>query len=162
MNIRSEMNLKIKVSYNQTTLISDSKKLNKIYVNKYSISYGIERVLVEHFEPEKKDNNSEEEVPETYDIKCFGVGDLTVTVTFNGKETVYDLNSEAGNNIVQFFEYGTYTVQIVDSMGTTEVFEFVYKKELNTSALLLIGLSGIIVLVIVIFVLRARAKIGTR
>jgi hypothetical protein len=88
--------------------------------------------------------------------------DITLSVTFNGVTTDYILNSENGQNTISFTEYGTYTVRLVDSMGTQTSGVFKYSKKLNTSALALIILSAIIVLAILAFIMISRGKVKTR
>lgn len=156
MNILSTMDLSIKFSVSVSTF---DETLKKTYVNKYSISYGVEQVSIEEYEPVVEEG---EEVVDALDIVCYGVGDLTITVHCNGKETVYTLNSEKKKNTLSFTEYGTYTIKIVDSMGTTETYVFEFEKKLNMSAIILIVLSSIIVLVVVLFILKARSKLATR
>ena len=87
---------------------------------------------------------------------------MIVTVTVNGKTTTHNLNYEKNKATLCLSEYGTYTIRLVDSMGTETVKIYKLEKKMNTSALLLIGLSSFIVVVIVLFVLKARAKIPTR
>lgn len=157
-NILSAMDLSTSFSAYSSTI--RSKHLDKTFINKYTISYGMEQVSLEKFEKEKSDD--EKNKAETLNIRVQGVGDIKVYVTFNGNTTEYILNSEKGNDELEFTEYGTYTIRIVDSMGTEMAKVFALKKSLNFSAIALIILSSIIVAVIILFVLKARAKVATR
>ncbi len=140
---------------------SEDITLRKTYVNTFNIKYGVKAVNIEEYTPESKDDVSYG--PGFY-VKVYGVGDITVYVTVNGKEQEPLIrNSETGNNAVNIEGYGTYTIRIVDSMGTeSKTMTFTIKKGLNTSALVLIGLSGVIAAVVIIFILRARGKVATR
>ena len=124
------------------------------------IRFGIKKVLIEEFTPEPKEEN--EKIPDGVYLKIYGVGDITVTLTFNGNTEVFTLNSEAGNNIISRTEYGKYDIKVVDSMGTETTYSTTLKKKLNTSALVLIFLSSIIGGCVLLFVMKARGKVATR
>lgn len=162
-NINSPMEFKVKFSSQQAEV---DETINKTYVNRYEIMYGMEDALIQKIEAQPSTGeDDEEEAPAPTDsltVQFFGVGALKVTVTFNNQTTVYDLNSEEGNNTLTFTEYGTYTFELVDSMGTTRTAMFTLEKKLNTSAIVLIVLSCVIVAAVVIFVLVARSRIKTR
>ena len=161
-NILSSMQLSTKFDINANV---HEQRLHKTFINKYTISYGKEGVSIKQVEIEVGEN---EKKVDKIDLNFFGVGNLRVEVTFNGKTTVYTeiderpLSSESGNNLLTFTEYGVYTVKLVDSMGTETVQIFELKKKLNVSALALIILSSLLAAIIAIFVLRARGKDATR
>lgn len=158
-NILSSLNVKTKFKSSGATEIP--KTLGKTYTNEYTISYGVQSVSMEQFDLVKEDGGEKVSVPGLH-LKVFGVGDITLSVTFNGVTTDYILNSEEGNNTISFTEYGTYTVRLVDSMGTQTSGVYKYAKKLNTSAIALIILSAIIVLAIVAFIMISRGKVKTR
>ena len=158
-NILSSLNVKTKFKSSGATEIP--KTLGKTYTNTYTISYGVQSVSMEQFDLVKEDGGEKVTVPGLH-LKVFGVGDITLSVTFNGVTTDYILNSEKGQNTISFTEYGTYTVRLVDSMGTQTSGVFKYSKKLNTSAIALIILSGIIVLAIGAFIMISRGKVKTR
>jgi hypothetical protein len=153
------MNLNIK--YNSSGDSVQAKHLGKTYTNIYTISYGVQAVILERYELIIKDGSEETVVPGLH-LRVYGVGDITLDVTYNGVTTSYTLNSEIGQNTISFYDYGSYTVKMVDSMGTQTAGVYKYSKKLNTSALALILLSSLLVLIILVFVLVARGKIKTR
>ncbi len=157
-NILSSMNLSTSFSVNSSTI--RNKLLDKTFINKYTISYGMEQVSIEKYEKEKDDDDKSKTA--SLNLRFYGVGDMKVYVTLNGTTTEYELNSEKGVNTLEFTDYGTYTVRVVDSMGTELTQIFALKKSLNFSALALIILSSIIAGVIVLFILSARSKVKTR
>ena len=154
--IDSQMNFNIKF----TTSSEIPVELEKTFINRFSIRYGIKRVLIEEFEPEPKDEN--EKVPDGVYLKIYGVGDIIVTLTYNGVAETFILNSEEGNNTISRTEYGKYDIKIVDSMGTEASYSINFKKKLNTSALVLIVLGSIIGTCVLLFVMKARGKVATR
>lgn len=144
----------------KTNFSVDDINLKKIYINRFNVKFGVKKVAIEEYTPEPEDD--EESVPAGVYVKVYGVGDLTVYVTFNGKTEVLTLNSEKGNNSIDRTEYGKYTIRVVDSMGSETTATFTHKKGLNTSAMVLIVLGSIIAGVIVLFILKARGKVATR
>lgn len=154
--IDSQMNFNIKF----TTSNEIPVELEKTFINRFSIKFGIKKVLIEEFEPEPKDEN--EKIPDGVYLKVYGVGDITVTLTYNGVSETFILNSEEGNNIISRTEYGKYEIKVVDSMGTTSSYSVNFKKKLNTSALALIVLGSIIGTIVLLFVMKARGKVATR
>ena len=156
--IDSKMNFNIKFTKSGESEIP--VELNKTFINRFSIRFGIKKVLVEEFKPEPKDEN--EKIPDGVYLKIYGVGDITVTLTYNGNTETFILNSEAGNNIISRTEYGKYDIKIVDSMGTETTYSTTLKKKLNNSAMILIVLSSIIGTCVLLFVIKARGKIATR
>lgn len=139
----------------------ESLTLDKTFINRFEIRFGVKSVSVKTFEPVPANEN--EKVPDGLYVQVFGVGDITVYLTTNGQTEVFVLNSEKGNNYISREGYGVYTIKIVDSMGTeSQEYVFEIKKGLNTSALILVVLSSIIISVIVIFVMKARGRVATR
>lgn len=155
--IKSEIDLIVKF----TTTEENAINLKKTYVNTFIIKYGVKAVKVEKYTPSTKDD---EKVPVGLYLKVYGVGDITVYLTINGKEQEpITLNSENGNNAIDLVGYGTYSIRIVDSMGTeSQTMTYSVKKGLNTSALVLIGLSALLATIIIVFILKARGKVATR
>lgn len=152
-NIRSSLkvNFSALTEAQQDTPTPHSETLIKTYVNTYEIRFGMEQV------------NMQAAISATaISVAFYGVGDINVAVTFNGKTENYVLNSETNNNVLSFYEYGTYTFTMVDSMGTTTSNSFTLKQSLNTSAIVLIVLSAVILLFIIIFILRARGKVHAK
>ena len=156
MNILDDMILSTKIN----NLATRDHHLDKTFINNYTISYGMERVSIEKIEIVVSDEEKKKE--DKLDIQFKGVGKLTVRVTYNRKTTEYELNYEAGNSTLTFNEYGTYSIELVDSMGTRTTATFSLDKKLNFSALALIVLSSIIVGVVLLFVVRARGRVATR
>ena len=139
--------LQFKIKYGEIER-GETTKLEKVYENNYSVSYGRQLVsLTAHIEKD------------FIEFTCQGVGELTVEVTFADETVPYALQS--GERLT-FYEYGTYTVKITDSMGTTDTQTFKLSKKLNTSSIILIVLSSAILIVIVVFVLISRSKPKTR
>ncbi len=158
--IPSQMSIQIKFT---TTPSSENTTLSKIYINEYSIMYGMQRVDVIRKPSVSIDGEGKEVVVTgSMTIEFYGVGDMIVNVQFNGKTTTYELNSEENNNSLTFAEYGTYNFHLVDSMGTVKDVTFNLEKSLNVSAIVLIVLSSVIALAIILFILIARAKVKTR
>ena len=155
-NILDDMTLVTKIN----NLGNRRHPLFKTFINEYTISYGMERVSIDKIEIVVDDDEKKKE--DKLDIECKGVGKLIVKVTFNHKTTEYELNYEEGNSTLTFTEYGTYSIELVDSMGTKTTATFSLDKKLNFSALALIILSSIIVGVVLLFVIRARGKVATR
>ena len=156
----NKIDSKIEFNIKFTTSGEIHIELEKSFVNRFSIKYGIKKVLIEEFEPEPADEN--EKVPDGVYLKVYGVGDITVTLTFNGNTETFILNSENGDNIISRTEYGKYDIKIVDSMGTEASYSIDFKKKLNTSALVLIVLGSIIGGCVLLFVMKARGKVATR
>ena len=154
--IDSQMNFNIKF----TTSSEIPVELEKTFINRFTIKFGIKKVLIEEFTPEPEEEN--EKVPDGVYLKVYGVGDITVTLTYNGVSETFILNSEEDNNIISRTEYGKYEIKVVDSMGTTASYSVNFKKKLNTSALVLIVLGSIIGTCVLLFVMKARGKVATR
>jgi len=139
---------------------TQNSTFNKTYINTFTIFFGISQVNITQYARMVTEGNSQT-AASTLDIRIYGVGKINVTVIFNGQKTYYEFQ-EYEDKVLSFSEYGTYQVNVVDEMGTTAAKSFSYQKSLNTSAFLLIGLSAILVLGIVIFIIRARTKVSTR
>ena len=147
--------IQFSVKYGDRTPTNSNKVLDITYLNEYYIMYGMQTVDISSVTNE--DNNA-------ITFTFLGVGDMTVYITYNGVESVYTFNSEKLDNKITFSEYGTYSITLVDSMGTmpTEAYVVDFEKGLNTSALILIILSSIIVLAIVVFIIMVRSRVRTR
>lgn len=158
VNINSPMEFKVKFTTIQEEL---DQNINKTYVNEYQIMFGMEDALIQRVETQVSEDEESNQT-DSMTIEFYGVGNLTITVTFNNQETIYDLNSEEGRNSLVFTEYGTYYFELVDSMGTTRTAVYTLEKQLNVSAIVLIVLSCVIVAAVVIFILVARSRIKTR
>ena len=141
-----------KISSNGTTHTSNTQTLNKTFINNFEISYGMPQASIDTSASTKTAVN----------VAFYGVGNLTVTVTFGDEIRTFSLNSETGNNTLTFTDYGSYSFVVVDSMGNTDAKTFKLSKSLNTSAIVLISLSCVLVLFITIFILRARGKVSTK
>ncbi len=159
-NYRHKIDSQMEFTVKFTTSTEIPIELEKTFINRFTIKFGIKRVLIEEFEPEPADEN--EKVPDGVYLKVYGVGDITVTLTFNGITETFILNSENDNNTISRTEYGKYDIKIVDSMGTEASYSINFKKKLNTSALVLIVLGSIIGTVVLLFVMKARGKVATR
>lgn len=159
-NILSTMNLRIKFSTRLDLESNPDTELKKTFINTYTISYGMQQVAINKVVVEKSDD--EKSKADSLDFEFYGVGTLLVRVLFNGQVTEYELNSELGNNTLSFTEYGTYQIYLVDSMGTEISGVYKLSKKLNTSGLILVILSGIIVAIVAVFILRARRNVATR
>ena len=92
-------------------------------------------------------------------LQCFGVGDITVEVTYNSQTKNFVVKS---GEILEFEDYAVYNVRITDSMGTTTTASFSYLKPVSVSAIILIVLVGVIVLAVVLFIISSRGKVKTR
>lgn len=150
--IKNSDPIRFYISYNK--VVEDTqKKLNISYRNDYSIIYGLQQVsLTFAVDSETKALN----------ITCLGVGDMVVEITLNGTTTTYNLNSEENNSKISLTEYGTYTVSLVDSMGTSTATSYKYAKKMNMSTIILISLSCVIVLAVVVFIMSVRGRVKTR
>ncbi len=142
--------IKFKISFDNSQNSTDIE-LEKTYINTFSISLGNEKVSI------TGDTSSGGLV-----ISCYGVGNLTVNVTFGGETITYDLNYEEGEYTLTFSDYGTYTVTLVDSIGTKTSATFSLTKKLNTSSILLIAFSALLLVIILVFVLLSRGTPKTR
>lgn len=161
--LSSEIKLNISYTNNKGDLIIETEEnstFKKTYINEFTIFFGISQINIERYKRIVEDGNDSSEAT-TLDIKIKAVGSIDVAVTFNGKTTYYKF-SEKENKVLSFSEYGTYSIHVVDEMGTAKSASFTYEKSLNTSAIILIVLSSVIVLAIVAFILFSRAKVSTR
>lgn len=159
--IESKLFIKYEYSLFPQFNSDDDFDLDKTFINRFNVKFGVKKVHIEKYTPEKK--SEDEKIPVGLYVKVYGVGEITAYVTSNGKTEVLKLNSEAGNNQIIKLGYGTYKIKIVDSMGTeSETYTFAIKKGLNTSAMILIVLSAILASIIVVFILKARGKVATR
>ena len=92
-----------------------------------------------------------------------GIGTITAKITFNGVTTTYTMPDDVeGSKILTFNEFGTYKIQFSDEMNTTKIQTIKFSKPLNTSTILLVGISGLILAMILVFVLISRKKVATR
>ncbi len=124
--------------------------LPKTYLNEYKIDFAMQEVSIEQLED--KENKS-------LILKFMGIGEIKVNVTVNSVTSTYTIQSGESLN---FVEYGIYSIQIEDSMGTIGTATFNYKKPVSMSAVIMLVLIGIIVLAIVLLVLSSRGKLKTR
>ncbi len=158
INYTFNIDSRMEIFWNFSNGPEQNETINKSYINRYSISYGMQRVEITSTTSEGDDDN-----PKGITIKVQGVGDITVSVSVDGGEAeVRTLNSERGNGTWFFGDYGKYSVTITDSMGTTSSATFDFKQSVNASTIVLIVLSAVIVSVVVFFVLRARGRVKTR
>lgn len=155
--INSPMQFNVKFSSSNTT--EPTTTLNKTFINDYQITLGQLKISISKTTIKTSDENAD---TSGLHIQVQGVGDMIVTVTFNGEQTVYNLNSEKKNSILSFKEYGTYHIHVVDSMGYESSGSFSYEKTLNFSDLAIIILSVLLVTIIAVFILVARGKVKTR
>ena len=125
--------------------------------NEYFVDFAMQAVSIEQVEV--SDPNDAKKKLNVLGLKFMGVGDINVTVTINSITTNHTVKS--GETLV-FETFGTYSVHIEDSMGTTGTGVFKLKKAVSMSAIILIVLVGIIVLAVVLFILSARGKLKTR
>ncbi len=153
--IESSINLSIKFSLSA----EKAEKLDKTFVNRFDIKFGVKKVSIEKYTPVP---SGEEKVPPGVYLKVFGVGDITAYITYNGNTEIITLNSEKNQNTIDRTEYGVYTIRIVDSMGSEMTETITFKKGLNMSAIIFIVLLSIIGVVIALFILKARGKVATR
>ena len=154
-NIKSKMNLTtsvLRVGEGQEAAV----ELSKTYVNKYYVEYAMQAVEIESVELKAEGSNN---VLQQLNLKFNGIGDISVQVEYNGTTTNYSLQS---GDILSFTSYGVYTVTMTDSMGTTTTDTFNYAKPVSISSLLLIGLVGVVVLVVALFIISSRGKVQTR
>lgn len=147
--------IKLMIKFTSVTPSEDTT-LNKSYKNKYKIRYGMQQVAVEKVPVLDDDGN---EITTSLQLKFYGVGQIEVEIEFDGEIKNYSIQS---TETLTFTEYGVYNVKVVDSMGTVGTYSYEIKKSLNTSAIVLIILSVLLVSMIVAFVLISRAKIKTR
>ena len=147
--INSSDPIKFSVAHNGTESLSESM-LNITYVNKYKIVLGIQEVAISF------SKNEDETV--LY-ITCKGVGNSEYTIRVNDTEKT---GTFYGETTIAMEEYGTYSIYMIDSMGTTGNSGFKFSKKMNTSSLILIGLSAFMIAVIALFVLKVRGRVKTR
>lgn len=148
-----------KRAQDETIEVSNSI-FTKEHVNKFKIFFGVSQVDIYRF-ARMISENGETKQASTLDIQINGVGRITATVTYNGEKTEF-IFEDHEESILSFSNFGTYEIYVVDEMGTIKSASFNYQKTLNTSAILLIALSSILVLGVVIFIMRSRAKVATR
>jgi hypothetical protein len=158
--INSDYPLELYADFTGSEPSTTPHTLPKTYVNNYVVTLGQLKISIQKVSIVAKD---EKEDTSGLHIEIKGVGDMVVTVTYNGKETVYHCNSEEKiNSVLTFKGYGKYHVHVVDSMGYEASQSFSYDKQLNFSDLAIIILASLLVAIIAIFVLRARGKVKTR
>lgn len=152
--------MKISVKFTSSAEPDPAITLNKTFINNYTITLGKLKIDIS-----KTTITSTDEKADTSGLHILvqGVGDMVVTVTFNGEKSTYYCNSERKlNNVLTFKEYGTYHIHVVDSMGYESSRSFSYEKTLNFSDLAIIILSVLLVTIIAVFILVARGKVKTR
>ena len=153
--------MRFDVAYNERIPVDElnnsesTKILDITYRNTYKIMYGMQQVNITHV-------INEDNTAITFIFQ--GVGNMTVYINRSGEELVYRFNSEKGNNTITFTEYASYSITLIDSMGTTpgEPYKVNFAKKLNTSALILIILSSIIAASIAAFIILVRGRVKTR
>lgn len=131
--------------------------LDKTYLNEYTINYAMQLVKIERITVYEE--GSTDTVLKVLGIQFFGVGDINVKVTVGAITSEYTV--QTGETLI-FENYGVYKFTITDTMNTTTTAEFSWLKPTSVSAIILIGLVGIIVLAVVLFVISARGKVATR
>ena len=154
-NIKSKLNMLYE--FKTDTVARTEVTLDKANINQYYIDYAMQEVMVEEFDV----YNEDKKVADQLNLRFLGIGEIIVTIKFNGKTTTTTLNNETGYTL-SFYEYGVYTVSFTDEMGTLGTGEFNYEKPPNTSSTLLIVFSGILVGGIVAFIVVSRGKMKTR
>ena len=93
-------------------------------------------------------------------LTAHGVGKITVTVTKDNSSSTQTLTD--GATISGTSEIGSYTIRLVDEMGSQEIISFTIKKSLNIATIGLI-IAGAAILAIVIFIIvRLRTRIQVR
>ena len=155
-NIKSTMTINFEFTTDMEP--RDPITLNKTYINNYYVDYAMQEVLVEQFDMKEPDSDT---ILKQLNLRFLGIGNITATITVNGKTTVYELTEETGFEL-SFVDYGIYQVSFVDSMGTTHSEVFKYEKPVSMSSVILIVLVGIIVLAVVLFIVLSRGKLKTR
>lgn len=154
-NIKSSMMITVKFA---ALAQSSEIKLEKAYINNYYIDYAMQETKVEEGQVLGSDGKAD---TTKLMLVFYGVGDITVTIQVNGTTSTQTLTEETGYALI-FDEYGTYTVNFVDSMGTTGSGVFEWEKPVSASAKIMIVLVVIIVVAVVLFVVLARSKMKTR
>lgn len=154
-NIKSNMSFTIKYTSIQNV---PPVTLEKAYINNYWVDYAMQETKVEEGVEYDKDGY---EVGGQLVLDFYGIGDIEVTVTVNGKTEKTVLTEETGYRMI-FKEYGTYKISFVDSMGTLGSATFPWEKPVSMSSVILIALLGVIALGIGIFIILARGKVKTR
>jgi len=131
--------------------------LDKTYLNEYTINYAMQLVKIERIPIYEEGSN--DTVLNVLGVQFFGVGDINVKVTVGAITSEYTV--QTGETLI-FENYGVYKFTITDTMNTTTSAEYSWLKPTSVSAIILIGLVGIIVLAVVLFVISARGKVATR
>lgn len=159
--ISNTINLNIRINNSVVNDYVPNMPLNKTYIDHFKVTYG--KIQVDFQEIKQYDDEGKEIKTDAKTYQFFGVGDITLFITFNG-ETTTKVLKEKESHSVTFSEYGKYTVQMKDEMGTqlTTPLSFKVVKSLNTSALVLIILISIVVAAVTIFIILSRTKIATR
>ncbi len=164
IEFRSKMSLNLSYVNAQGTptyISGSSANYNKTYYQKVSIFFGIPEVDIYKY-TRMITEGGDQKAATTLDIKFNSVGETNVTVIKDGKVISRLVFKENENKVLSFSDYGEYTIQIQDEMGSTASKSFSYQKGLNTSAIALIALSSFLVLAIVVFVIKSRSKVATR
>lgn len=163
ININSSMDFSIFMcdkSFDELTisqfqdLTYNSVNLSKTYLNEYTITYAKQAVSIEEVEFGEDSENEGK-----LGLQFFGIGEIIVKVTVNSVTTTYVVKS---GDTLAFEEYGTYSVSIEDSLGTFNTLVFKHSKPINTSAIILVVLVGVIALAVVLFIISSRGKVKTR
>lgn len=129
--------------------------LEKTYLNEYTIDYAMQAVKIARVEVGDGSGNK----VKVLGVQFFGVGNINVEISVNSSTQNYTVKS---GEVLTFEEYGTYTFTIEDSMGTVGAEVIKYPKPVNTSVVIMIGLIGVIVLAVVLFIISSRGKVKTR
>lgn len=154
ININSKMEFMV---FFKNPSASKTAILDKTYLNEYTINFAMQMVKMESvkvLEPGTTDSYLN-----VLAIKFSGIGEIKVKVTVDSSTTEYTITS--GETLI-FEDYGVYSVQMEDSMGTTSTSTFKFLKPVSISAIILIALVGVVVLAIVLFVISSRGKLSTR
>lgn len=158
--ITNQMKLDIRI--NNNAIQEDANiTLSKTFIDKFQVIYG--KIQVDTQKVVQYDDEGKEIKSDAKTYQFYGVGDITVTINYNGTITTKIIKQDEDHTIT-FSEYGTYEVQMKDEMGTqlTTPLTFKVSKSLNTSAIILIVLISIVVLAVAAFIIFARSKVSTR
>lgn len=93
-------------------------------------------------------------------LTAHGVGKITVTVTKDNNTTTQTLTD--GGTISGTSEIGSYTVRLVDEMGSQVATTFTIKKSLNVATIALIVVGAAILGIVIFIIVKLRTRIQVR
>ncbi len=124
-------------------------------------------ILIARSAPRIDGVNDKARVSGNVDLTVSGVGKLQVTITQDGKTTTREFDTEEGNtannHLLQTFSTpGHYVISIQDEMGSIMTKSFTIKVKMNTAAMILLIIAGVVVALVIVFIIFSRMRVKVR